>query len=345
MIIRNYLYLLSLIPTFLTLYGNLNGGYLSGLNILFTFLFLEILEWFTGENTSNNHSKENSHLPEAILYLHVIGNTLVIASLVYGIYTGILSNGFLIIAAISTGIHTATSAIVISHEIVHKSGKIPRAMGKYLLALAGNIYFYIHHLRIHHRYVATDQDAASARHNENLYSFIARSISGQLTQAWESETQLIQKNGKNALSLSHYMVRAILVQLVILVLITLFLGYPGIIAWLINVVIAAIMLEYVNYIEHYGLERKENQRVSAHHSWNCNKYISRFILLDLSRHADHHFFANKPFHTLQNHHEAPTLPGGYAALIVPAFTPPIWRALVHPILHKWHKNNELHTGA
>jgi alkane 1-monooxygenase len=342
---RNYLYIFSLIPTALNLIGNLNGGYLAGTNIAFTFLFLGLVEWFSGTNTSNNHSEENSKLPIILLYLHVIGNTLVVASLVYGIYSGILSEGFVIMAAISTGIHTATSAVVISHELIHKSGKLPRAMGKYLLAIAGNVYFYIHHLRIHHRYVATDHDAASARYNESLYSFIGRSISGQLTQAWESEAQLVRKSGKSTLSINHYMVRAILVQLIIMLSITWFLGYPGLLAWLINIVIAAIMLEYVNYIEHYGLQRKENQQVNAQHSWNCNKYISRFLLVDLSRHADHHLFANKSYHTLQTHDEAPTLPGGYAALIVPAFIPPIWRALVHPILHKWHKNNELRIEA
>jgi alkane 1-monooxygenase len=68
------------------------------------------------------------------------------------------------------------------------------------------------------------------------------------------------------------------------------------------------------------------------HSWQSNKFVSRFVLVDLSRHADHHYYASKPFHTLISYEKSPVLPGGYASLILPALIPFWWRKLTHPIL-------------
>jgi alkane 1-monooxygenase len=77
------------------------------------------------------------------------------------------------------------------------------------------------------------------------------------------------------------------------------------------------------------------------HSWNSDSRVSRYLLVDLSRHADHHFYASKPYHTLQTYDNAPELPGGYAALLVPALIPPLWKALVHPQLAIWEENQKL----
>ncbi|MGD1892916.1 MAG: fatty acid desaturase, partial [Cyclobacteriaceae bacterium] len=59
-------------------------------------------------------------------------------------------------------------------------------------------------------------------------------------------------------------------------------------AYLVQSVAAFFLLEYVNYIEHYGLERREGERVGKQHAWQSDAVTSRFTLFELSRHADHH---------------------------------------------------------
>ena len=338
---RNYLYLLSLIPSVLAVYGNVTGGYWAFANFFFSFFILAMLEWLTGANKSNNHSNGSAALPEFVLLMHVLANILVLGSLAYGIKTRTLEHTTLVLAALSSGAHTATSAIVIAHELIHKHSTFQRSLGKFLLALGGNIYFYIHHLRIHHKEVGTPNDAATARYNEPLYRFVVRSISGQLKQAWASETGLLKRKNKAPYSLNNYMVRAFIIQLAIFLAVYISLSWWGLLAWSISVVISAILAEYVNYIEHYGLERTENEKVSLSHSWNNDQYVSRFILIDISRHADHHFHANKPYHKLETYDESPHLPGGYAALILPALIPPLWRKIVHPVLESYKSKNNL----
>lgn len=102
--------------------------------------------------------------------------------------------------------------------------------------------------------------------------------------------------------------------------------------FLIQCFIANFLLEFTNYIEHYGLTRSESERVVEGHSWQTDKAVSRFILIDLSRHADHHYLASKPYHTLDSHPQGAVLPFGYTSAVYLALIPPLWFRLVDPLV-------------
>lgn len=329
---RNYGYLLSLIPAMVAVGGNLTGGWWSVSNIVFSLGVLSVVELLAGSNTSNRHSPSADPFPVLILYLHLVTHSIVIASLFYGIYSGILTGGFVLAAAVSSGVAAGSGAVVVGHELVHKAQRFRQFAGDYLLALSGNFYFKIHHLRIHHRDAGFHSDAATARRGESLYRFYLRTIAGQISQGWASEKNRLAKQGKSAMSLHNELLRNILLQMVLIAGAWLILGFIAAVAWITIMVTAAFLLEYVNYIEHYGLERRKGEKMDVIHSWNCDRVISRFLLVDLSRHADHHFHASRPYHTLESHQKSPLLPGGYASMILPALLPPLWFAIVHPRL-------------
>ena len=53
------------------------------------------------------------------------------------------------------------------------------------------------------------------------------------------------------------------------------------------------MLEIINYIEHYGLQRKKlpdgtYEKVNIRHSWNAPHKFSNYLFYKLQRHSDHH---------------------------------------------------------
>lgn len=332
---RNWSYLLSLLPGCIALAGNLLGGWYTLANTVFSLVLLGLFDAFLAPALSNKNSGKNQLLPETILILHVIVHTLVWMSLFWGIYTTKLNGYFIWIAALSSGIDAGAGSIVVAHELIHKANKIKQWLGNYLLATAGNVYFYVHHLRIHHKLVGTPEDAATARYNESLYQFVVRTMYQQFTQAWQSEARLLSKKGKSSFNFQNRVFRNVLLLLVINVSLFLLLGWKVVICYAIYMVTANVLLEYVNYIEHYGLERNADETVTENHSWNCDKAVSRFLLLDLSRHSDHHTYANKSYHALDTKPNAPVLPGGYVSLIVPAFIPFWWKALVHPKLSSY----------
>ena len=99
--------------------------------------------------------------------------------------------------------------------------------------------------------------------------------------------------------------------------------------FLITAFIGMILLEIINYIEHYGLVRKETtpgnyERVLPKHSWNAEQILGRIILFELTRHSDHHYLASRKYQVLRYMEKSPQLPAGYPAMMLLATIPPIW---------------------
>lgn len=325
---RNWKYFLNLIPVILVIFGNLSGGWFTLLNFTFSFILLGIAEVLVPEDHTNDDLTDDK-LPEILMYLSVLGQILAISSLIYGISSGIIIEYWILTAAISTGGSSGTLAIVVAHELIHKKHKIWNFAGRFLLFTAFNPYFYIHHLRVHHKYVGTDQDPVTAKFGENYYHFALRSISGQFRQSMKIETERCMSKKLAPYGLNNYIIACISGYLIIIALCTIIWGWNVAAAIILQAIFANLLLEYTNYIEHYGLGRLDNERVNEKHSWQSDKLISRFLLIDLSRHSDHHFHASKPFNQLLSYPESPVLPGGYASMILPALIPPLWFKLVN----------------
>ena len=92
-------------------------------------------------------------------------------------------------------------------------------------------------------------------------------------------------------------------------------GLFGLIIALSIAFVAKILLEAVNYIEHYGLVRKEGAKVFPRHSWNSNHLMSNIMLYNLSRHSHHHEKAYLEFWELEPYDDAPEMPYGYLSMI------------------------------
>jgi len=330
--LRNWLYAFSLTPGLVVIYGNLHGGMWAAGNIIYSLVILGLVEVVTKNFTSQKHSGENSLIPDTILWLHVPLQIGCILSFVYGVKYNIIADYHIWIAAISMGIYTGSGAIVMAHEFIHRKNRFAQWAGRFLLFTAGNFYFFIEHLRVHHKWVGTDKDSATAKRGQSVYGFFLTSGLGQIKSAWHLETERCKKEGKAVFGLHHYMIRQLVLHILFDISLLLIAGPLVLAAWFVQCILANFLLEYVNYIEHYGLSRNEKERVTEIHSWQSDKLVSRFVLVDLSRHADHHYYASKPFHTLLTYEKSPVLPGGYASLILPALIPPIWRKLTHPIL-------------
>lgn len=325
---RNWKYFLNLLPTIFVVTGNLNGGWFSLLNFIFSFVFLGLLELFLPDDRSNNDSVDDS-LPEVLLALCVLAQLISISSLVYGIHLNIIKDYFIISAALSTGASSGTLAIVVAHELIHRKNQIWNFMGRLLLFTVFNPYFFIHHLKIHHKYVGTDRDPVTARYGENYYRFFIRSIIGQIKQSFNLEKSRCEKEGYSVFGFRNYMIACVSGYILVLIICVITSGWELYFAILLQAIFANLLLEYTNYIEHYGLSRKNNERVNEQHSWQSDKVVSRFLLIDLSRHSDHHFHAAKPFHQLKSYEDSPVLPGGYASMLIPALIPPLWFRLVN----------------
>ena len=99
------------------------------------------------------------------------------------------------------------------------------------------------------------------------------------------------------------------------------------------------LLEAVNYLEHYGLQRRQRsdgsyEPVDPTHSWNANSAATNYVLFRLGRHSDHHAFPGRRYQILRSHDESPNLPVGYPSAILLALVPPLWFRAMNPLVEK-----------
>jgi alkane 1-monooxygenase len=218
--------------------------------------------------------------------------------------------------------------------MIHRKQAAWRMLGIWNLVLVNYGHFFIEHVKGHHKWVGTAKDPATALYGESIYAFFLRTIPGQFISAFSIEAARLEKENKNKFSSQNFVVRITAMQLLLCGFIFAFFGLKVLIAYLLQSFIAILLLEYVNYIEHYGLVRDQNEKYAAQHAWQSDIIVSRFSLFELSRHSDHHLKASKPYQTLSSHESSPVLPSGYFGVFYVVLIPPLWFKLVHPILDK-----------
>jgi alkane 1-monooxygenase len=190
-------------------------------------------------------------------------------------------------------------------------------------------HFFIEHNKGHHKNVSTPQDPSSAPYRMSLYRFWIRSICGVYLGAWHISNEEMNKENKPPFSLQNEMLQLQILSILFVTLIGWKFGLIALGYFLLAATMGILLLETVNYIEHYGLARQEKapgkfERAMPWHSWNSNHVFGRLILFELSRHSDHHYLASRKYQVLRHHDDAPQLPTGYPGSMLIALVPPLW---------------------
>jgi alkane 1-monooxygenase len=216
-----------------------------------------------------------------------------------------------------------------STELGHRKARYEQILGQLLLVPALYTHFFIEHNQGHHRFVATEEDSASAKKGEWLFWFWIKSLYGSYKSAWELEIKRLKKFKISFWSIQNQMIQFTVAQVIYLGLVFYASSWMVLLIVSIAGLVGILLLETINYLEHYGLRRKKlsngrYERVRPVHSWNANYQFGRIVLYELTRHSDHHYIASKKYQVLDHHDEAPELPFGYPLMILIALVPPLW---------------------
>ncbi len=248
--------------------------------------------------------------------------------------------------AFAVGYITGAQGITFAHELGHSKSKLDRFGGWVLMTTVCYGHFMVEHYRGHHPRAATFEDPASARFGESFYRFLPRTLLCGLMSGWRLESQRVVQMKSTWLRsplLWSALVSLGLIAAPFFMLISPVASMESawsaikiVVYFVLQSIIAFTLLELVNYIEHYGLQRqtdgKKRETFGKMHAWNADHVITNSLLVNLQRHSDHHMHAWKPYATLQDMPDAPRLPTGYAGSIILAAIPPLWFALMHPRL-------------
>ena len=245
--------------------------------------------------------------------------------------------------AFSVGFITGSQGITFAHEMGHSKSKFDRFCAWVLMTSVCYGHFMVEHYRGHHPRAATHDDAATSRRGESLYQFLPRTLWGSLQSGWRLEALRVaqMKSGWLRSPLAWSTLASFMVFVLLAHYLPVQVAIKVVAYFALQSVVAFVLLETVNYIEHYGLQRKavhgKREPFGMMHAWNADHVASNSMLANLQRHSDHHMHAWKGYSTLEPL-PGPQLPTGYAGCLLLTMLPPLWFALMDPRIKKLQLN-------
>lgn len=320
------------------------GAYFTQAPVIFSlflaFVFVPIIDQIVGQQKDFTHPESPIYrlsllawLPCQLLLLIVgsfyVANLSVLGALAWAVPMGILAGAF---------------GITIGHELGHKHDLVSKLHARVLFSSVCFPGFPIEHNLGHHVNVATKEDPATARYGESLWAFILRGTPQQFIDAWKIEARRLRKRGFKPYGIHNEMYRLTGLTLALALGSLMIGGLPALAFFVGQGVFATFLLQAINYVEHYGLERekigKKYEKVGPTHSWDANWVVTNHLLFGLQQHADHHQHGTKKFEDLRPEPTAPNMIQGYPTMVVLSLIPPVWRSVMHPKLEQLRNEHE-----
>lgn len=343
--IKSFKYLTPFVLYVLTLTAFNGNGLMCWLPLLYTFFLIPFAELFIKADPSNLDEVEEALAKKNKAYDFILYAAVIMQYYsLWVFFNSLKQDGLNTIdiagRVISMGLLCATFGINVAHELGHRVNKMEQTFAKMLLLTSLYMHFFIEHNKGHHKHVATPHDPSTAKYNQSLYAFWPQTLIGTYLSAWKIANEEVEKKGKRRWSLQNEMLLFQLIQLTFVLVVLYFFGIKIAILFVVAALIGGLLLESVNYIEHYGLSRTQTteqqfERVQPHHSWNSNHIIGRLMLFELSRHSDHHYLASRKYQILRSFDNAPQMPTGYPGMILLSLFPPLWFKIMHQQIKKY----------
>ncbi|MCB1153141.1 MAG: alkane 1-monooxygenase [Deltaproteobacteria bacterium] len=332
------------------------GAYWGGINtltaLIWAFVWIPIMDFLFGLDTKNPEREIEKDLTDSLSFRMVTWGCVpaLYATLIFGAW--MVTNGTMSVwesigLTISVGITGGVMGINVAHELIHRDVKAERLLGRMMLWTVNYTHWAIEHVYGHHAQVATPNDPATAKRGETFYAFWPRTVKGTWLSAWHLEKRRLGRMKKPVWSHHNQILRGVGMQILVAAGLTAAFG-PWALAFFIGQSIVAFsLLEVVNYLEHYGLERRQldngkYEQVTPIHSWNAANRITNLFLFHLQRHSDHHANAGRRYQVLRHFEHSPQLPTGYAGMVLLALVPPLWFKVMNPKVD--HYRNLVESG-
>jgi len=222
-----------------------------------------------------------------------------------------------LVALLLMGVDSAYSAIVVAHELIHRPQRRMQLVGRALFCTVLYEHFFTEHIRGHHARVGTGEDPATAHFDETPFRFLLRTVPAQFRSAWRLEAKRLGDEHMRPWDrrlLRSRVVHGLSAEATLVLVIFAACGPSALVLFALQAVLAVRLLEVVNYFEHWGLVRT-GKRVRPIDAWDTDSWFTYYTLVGLSRHADHHVLAARPYQQLRFLEDSPKLPYGYFATV------------------------------
>lgn len=335
------------ISTFILYAINPNLTYLT---IFLAFGLIPILDQIVGKDHTNFDSETQKRIEKSLPYkiCPIVGLPLLIYLLVWASQEaamhGVDSGAFWGLV-FSLGISSTILGGAAGHELIHRTNKLENFCGQLYLSSFFYGHFSIEHIIGHHVRVSTPDDPTSSRYGETLYQFLPRTIIGSYMSVFNFEKKRLARKNLPWYSFKNRLWAYLILPLSFAFILFESFGEAALIFYMAQSFVAIILVEMVNYIEHYGLQREKMpngkyEKVTPFHSWNADYVMSNYFLFSLPRHSDHHAHATIRYQNLRSFPKAPQMPHGYPSMYLVALFPPIWFKVMNPLVKEYNQKLE-----
>lgn len=225
-----------------------------------------------------------------------------------------------------------------AHELLHAKYTTDQILQRIVTSFLFYPHYKLIHIRSHHVHAGTAEDENTAWLNESFYAYLYRTIPGSAIRSWHLEARRVAdgKRSTRANLVRNKMISYAAGQFALLLILYFLAGPWGLLFYIAQLIGSHIVLESVNYIQHYGLLRKQDasgeyEKTNAEHAWDTYHFFSSYLTFRVGHHSYHHM-AVKPYYLLSPEPEAPKLPAGYFWSIAMVLLPPWWRRVINPKL-------------
>lgn len=314
-------------------------------SLYLAFGIIPVFDQLITKDQSNNTaeeklSKEKRVWFDLLLWLNIPIVYFIMFRFAYLIQEVPLSMFEQIALSVNIGLVFSTSGINVAHELGHRTEWYNKLFARILLLPSLYMHFTLAHNYGHHKNVGTPNDSVTARKNESIYRFLPRAVFGFYREAWKIESRRLKKLGLIAFHWKNEMIRNTMLQTFYVIALLYYFDLRIMTLLLVSAIFSFLLLETIDYVEHYGLKRKKLvsgkfERLSRMHSWNSDHRLGRIFLFELVRHGDHHMQSTKKYQNLDHLDRSPELPFGYPMSIILALIPPIWFSIMNPLTEQY----------
>ena len=298
-------------PAFTLACLGFGGWWMAAPLVLFLGVY-PILEVLMG-SSDNTDPLQEGRANDIMVHIHAVGVPLMLGVLLWRMSVDGLTL-LTVLGIASAGLSNGASGIVAAHELGHRRQR-SKSWWTARVSLFSVLYvhFTTEHNFTHHRHWARDVDPTSSPWGRSVYTHVLLTIPKQVRGAYLARPVDTRRSmGLEALFLVGLAAA----------------GWPYLLAYVGQAAVAIYLLEFVNYLQHHGLRRGDNERPNATHAWESRHRLSRWTLLELPLHPSHHLKGSTPYQRLDVHDEAPQLPFGYYAMFWIALIPPLFGRLM-----------------
>ncbi len=243
------------------------------------------------------------------------------------LFTHTLTLPAYIIFIYSVIILNSNFAISLAHDLMHSVRAVDRWLSTLILLQNGFFYLESDHIYIHHRYVGTEADPATARYGEDIYRYFRRSISARMRMVFR-KGETFPKSMEAKIILGNRIRFAVCVVWLVT---SSFLSLQVFVCVLAQYLLVTLIYESITYIQHYGLEREVQadsrpEPVQLQHAWNCYYKTSAYMHFMMPVHSIHHL-KEENLSSIGDY-TGPSMPLPFATMMMTALIPARWFKLM-----------------